>query len=246
MRRTALIVVLAIIACPFLHAQYAQLALGGGYECVVILTNKLPTEFSGGVDLRKGNGESWGTPFRVNGELSSSANVHVTIPAFGSVKLLLQGEPAASIGYLVVYGSGANTGSDVATTFFYNFYSGGQLVDSIGVPPVFQAQNYMFAVERSATVNTGFAWAPPWTPLPPFDITVTLYDAAGNQVQQKAVPFTGHSAKYFSEVFDGVPQNFVGHVRVVSPQSIRIAVLRFETVGAAFQLTSTPGTIFTP
>lgn len=244
MKRVALVLLLAILVCPSLYAQYAQLALGGGYECVIILTNKLSTEFNGGVNLRKGDGEAWDTPFRVNGQLASDTNVQVTLPPFGSVKLVLQGEPTAAIGYLVVYGSGANSGSDVAAAFFYNFYSGGRLVDSIGVPAGTQSLQHMFAVEKSATVNTGFAWAPPWTPIAPFEITVTLYDAAGNQVQQKTVPFTGHQAKYFSEVFDGVPANFVGHVRVVSPKSIRMAVLRFETVGDLFQLTSTPSTIF--
>lgn len=243
MRRAAFVVCLVIFACPCLHAQYAQLVLGGGYECVVILTNKLATEFNGGVDLRRGNGEPWNTPFQVNGEPSSSTDVDVTLPAFGSVKLLLQGEETTAIGYLVVFGSGVNSGGDVAVAFFYNFYSDGRLVDSVGVPRGALYTSHAFGVEKSAKVNTAFAWAPPWTSLPAFDITVRLYDAAGNQVQQKVVPYTGHFAKYFTEVFDGVPANFVGHVRVISPQSICLAVLRFETVGDLFQLTSTPSTI---
>ena len=244
MKRAALVLVLTMLACPFLQAQYAQLALGGGYECVIILTNKLATEFAGGVDLRKGDGLLWDTSFRVNGQLSSQTSVAVTLPAFGSIKLLLQGEPTVAVGYLLVYGSGANSGSDVAASFFYNYYSGGKLIDSIGVPASNQSYQHMFSVEKSTTVNTGFAWAPPWTPIGSFEITVTLYDVAGNQVQQKQVPFTGHLARYFTEVFDGVPANFVGHVGVVSPQVIRMAVLRFETVGDLFQLTSTPSTVF--
>jgi hypothetical protein len=246
MKKAAFVLVFAVFVSQSLQARYAQLALGGGYECVVILNNKLASEFKGGVDLRKGNGETWDTPFRVNGQSASDSSIEVTLPAFGSTRLLLQGEATARTGYLVVFGSGANTGSDVAVAFFYNFYSGGRLVDSVGVPPGSQSGRHMFAVEKTATVNTAFAWAPPWTPLPSFDITVTLYDSAGNQVQQKTIPFTGHLAKYFTEIFDAVPANFVGHVRVVSPQAIVMTVLRFETVGESFQLTSTPSDYFTP
>lgn len=247
MRRAVFVLVLAVLVSQSLYAGgYAQLALGGGYECVVILNNKLATEFNGGVDLRKGNGETWNTPFQVNGQPASGSSVSVTLPALGSVKLLLQGEPTISIGYLVVYGSGANTGTDVAVAFFYNFYSEGRLVDSIGVPQSSLSTGHMFAVEKSATVNTAFAWAPPWTALTPFDMTLTLYDTAGQQVQQKTVPYTGHTAKYFTEVFDGVPAKFVGQVRVVSPNAIGMTVLRFEAAGNLFQLTSTPSTLFNP
>lgn len=234
MRRASFVILLAILACQFLYpASYSQIAIGAGSECTIILNNKLGTQFTGALDLRKGNGETW-------------TSRQVTLAPYASFTITYAGTPAGvQIGYLEVVGTGASSANDVAVVVFYNFYSGGRLVDSIGIPRGEMSSGHIFAVQKSETVNTALAWSR-FDPTAPFDITLTLYAYAGDVVAQKTVSFTGHMAKYLDEIFSSVPIGLVGYVRVVSPQPISMTVLRFQTAGDVFQLTATPSTTFTP
>ena len=234
MRRASFVVLLAILASPISYAaSYSQIAMGAGSECTIILNNKLGSQFTGALDFRKGNGEAW-------------SSRQVTIAPYASFNITYSGTPAeVQAGYLEVVGTGASSANDVAVVVFYNFYSGGRLVDSIGIPRGEMSSGHIFAVQKSATINTALAWSR-FDPTAPFDITLTLYGYNGAVITQKTVSFTGHMAKYFDEIFGSVPMGLVGYVRVVSPQPISMTVLRFETVGDVFQLTATPSTTFTP
>ena len=241
MRRTSLVLFFGALVCASLQAvPFPQLAVGGGYECVIIVTSKVQAPFEGDLILREGNGAEWSTPFQVNGQPSAGAAIDVNLPALGTAKYVLTGGATYRVGYLEVYGSGPHTGDDIAVAVFYNYHSGGHIVDSVGVPRSYQYLAQLFPVERSAAVDTAFAWAR-FGITPAFDVTLTLYNAQGTQVQQKTVAFEGHTAKFFSEVFDNVPNGFVGHVRATSPQAIAIAVLRLDLT--RLQLTSTPSTM---
>jgi len=245
MKRVALSVLLWGVMGASLHAYtYPQFPLGAGYECVIIVTNKLQTAFTGAMLLREGNNQAWSVPYKVDGQPGPVGEwIYVNLPPLGSAKYVLQSDGPLHVGYLLFAGSGNNTDADAAVAFFYNYYSGGHLVDSTGIPDSRPSRGYFFPVEKSATVDTGFAWSGPAT-APTFDATVTLVNAAGTQVQQKTVTFNGHTAQFFTQIFDNVPNGFVGHVRIVCPaqQSLSVAVLRLDL--ATLQLTSTPATMF--
>jgi len=240
MKKTLMLLFLAgTFTFPLNAVTYPQLALGGGYECILLVTNKLETTFDGSFALFKRNRELWDTPFLVNGKPNEDASIQYTLAPLGSTKFLLQSDSDLEIGYLVGYGSGENSGTDVTVSFFYQFVQNGVLIDSVGVSASYSSLGNFFPVEKSAQVNSGFAWGRELA-LDPFDITLTLYDSGGLAVQEKTIPFTGHMAKFITEVFDDIPDGFIGHVRIVSPINISVIALRYVQVGEGFQLTTTP------
>jgi hypothetical protein len=56
----------------------------------------------------------------------------------------------------------------------------------------------------------------------------------------------GHLAKFFDELFDGVPAEFVGMMHVDSDGCLHTTGLRLEYTQTGFQLTSVPPDDFIP
>lgn len=74
-----------------------------------------------------------------------------------------------------------------------------------------------------------------------FNVRLKLFDADGKQLEEKTVPFTGHLARFFPEVFDSVAGNFAGKVLIEADQKIYLTVLRLESKSdGTVQLTSVP------
>jgi len=67
-----------------------------------------------------------------------------------------------------------------------------------------------------------------------------LYDSSGSQLQQKALAYSGHEARFVSELFENMPDGFLGRVQIESEQNIHLEVLRLDQTGSGFQLTATP------
>ena len=133
---------------------------------------------------------------------------------------------------------------DIAIAFFYNFSVEGQLVDSTGVPASDSGRRFIFPVRKSRRVDTGMAWSP-WLFFDDgdeFNVILTLFDSEGNQVDQVIRRFTGHEAFFFDQAFDGVPDEFLGKLSVEAIERLHLTVLRLETTGNGFQLTSVPPT----
>ncbi|UCF38116.1 MAG: hypothetical protein JSU96_04485, partial [Acidobacteriota bacterium] len=219
-----------------LLAQYIpHVALGGGYEIHVFLTNKLDSPFVGGLSLHQGNRQGWAGQINVDGQPGDPGWIAVNLSAKGTVRVRIQGDTALRSGYLIVWGTGENSGTDVAVSCFYNYLVAGKLIDSTGVPVSWANRGHHFAVEKSPAVNTGFAWSS-LSPNDPFEITLELYDSTGVKVQTKTRTFAGHLALFFTEIFDNVADGFVGHVRITSPTAVGMTVLRLENVSGGFQL----------
>lgn len=222
-----------------LGITYAQLALGGGYQCVLLLTNKTEVAWNGSVRLRSGNGEKWTRRWFLGSEdMSGLSEFSVAVPARGTAKFVLSSIDAeAEAGYLEIVTQSPGSGEgDLAVSFFYNFLINDRLVDSTGVPPSRQNQRFVLPVERSARVNTGFAWAPFLKP-GPFEVTLTLLDPSGKVLERQTVTFNGHWARFFTEVFEGVPDPFLGAVLFEAQESIYLTALRLEFTDTGFQLT---------
>jgi hypothetical protein len=142
--------------------------------------------------------------------------------------------PAVS-GWLEIH---AESGSDLrslATAFFYNFSSGGQLKDSCGVAPAIPELAVRFPVERSASTSTGVAVRKAQNP-----IQFRLYDESRVMVEEFSDQFEG--AKFIDELFSNVPDDFIGSVELVSTQPFYVTVLRMDMTPDGFQLTSIPAT----
>ncbi len=74
---------------------WAQLALGGGFECALLLSNKRDIEWSGQLHLPQGNDESWSGPRNLDGQdKAAAAEIPVTIAPRSTVKLCLSGDHA--------------------------------------------------------------------------------------------------------------------------------------------------------
>ncbi|MCH5372506.1 MAG: FxLYD domain-containing protein [Planctomycetes bacterium] len=137
-----------------------------------------------------------------------------------------------------------NSTDDLAVSFFYRYTGqGGQLIDSTGIAAGNRGTSFVVPVERGTGLDTGIAWAPTQAsdvPNTRFDFQATLVDGAGNVIQHKAIVMEGHSASFFSELFDAVPDEFVGRIGVDLPESLYLAALRLESAADQFQLTSVP------
>ncbi|MDA2929698.1 hypothetical protein MYX84_07095 [Acidobacteria bacterium AH-259-O06] len=235
-----------IALCIFQQASaitYPQLALGGGYKCILLVSNKKDFKWEGAIFLREGNDLAWSGNWSANGrDLTGFSSFSFTLPGKGSRKFILEGDSQLRAGYLELRGQSGFSTSDVVVSFFYNFILEGELVDSTGVLPASPDDEFVFPVEKDVKVNTGLAWVA-WLPsifTSPFEIAFTLYDSEGNLVQKKSLEYQGHSALFFDEVFDNVPDSFRGMIIMQSQEWMYLTVLRLEFTSTGFQLTSVP------
>lgn len=112
---------------------FPQLALGGGYQCVFIVSNKTSSAWQGTATLRQGNERAWSTVWTLNGaDRSGSAAFDISLDPSATAKFVLTGDTEGRAGYLVVAGRSGFSTADVALAFFYNFVDAGRLVDSTG------------------------------------------------------------------------------------------------------------------
>ena len=219
---------------------WAQFALGGGYECVLLLSNKRDTEWSGRLRLRQGNDEAWSGAWGLDGQdRTGSDEIPITIAPRATVRVCLSGDSAVRSGYLQLYAEGAFSVYDVAPGYFYRYLAGGQLQESVGAGAAPSGRTFWFPVEKNTTSDTGVAWAPDAVTAP-FLIILSLHDGSGSQLQQKTLTYSGHEAKFVSELFEGIPDGFLGRARIESEQNIHLEVLRLDRTNAGFQITSTP------
>lgn len=238
------LVLLICILCSIEVATattYPQLALGGGYQCVVIISNKFPDDFTGALRLRTGYDQPWATPVKINGKNAAGlAEFQIQIPAEGTEKFVIEGDNTVRAGYLEIIAKPASAIQNLTVSFFFNFFVAKRLTDSTGVPEATWSTRFTLPVERGNGVNTGFAWAPAYHDGKSFDIEVSLFDEEGHLIDSKDLTFDGHRASFFTEVFSGVPDPFVGRMAFKGSRDFYLTGLRLTMIQGGFQLTSTP------
>ena len=145
---------------------------------------------------------------------------HVTM---SNEKIVLTGGSRLNVGYLELAALEGFTSESVSVSFFYNLLSGNSLIDSIGVESSQASSNYIFPVEKGSAVDTGFAWAPAENSSQPREdteedvISLSLLDHEGRIHQKVELPFTGHYARFFSEVFEDLHRAAEGPFGVDDP-----------------------------
>ncbi len=238
-QRAETVVELPVVAGGAVPRTFAQLALGGEFECVLLVGNAGSTAWQGAATLWQGNQQPWENDWLLNGEDRSGTNqFEILIEPQGSRKFVLSGDEVAREGYLKIEGTQGAETAQLSTSFFYQLKSEAALLDSTGTPAPKPEAVYKFPVEKLVRGDTGFAYAP-FLDTGPFEITLTLYDTEGNQMGQSTRNFEGHSAEFFSETFD-VSDGFVGMLELRSASRIFLTILRLELSGEAFQLTAVP------
>jgi hypothetical protein len=231
------------------HATiFAQLALGGGYEAVILISNKTNRAWSGTVWVMQGNNQTWEGQWAVNGQNFTGKNgAPVALPPKGMAKFRLTGDKTTRAGYLEVGSDAISADVDVAISYFYEFRVNGVLQDTIGSPASAYGSRFYFAVERSSAIDTGIAWCPdPQYVSGPFPLGLTLYDQDGNMVRYRSYMFMEHEAQFISQLFTDLPSSFVGHLEIEAQGYLYVEVLRMERVPGGFQLTSTPADSYAP
>jgi hypothetical protein len=202
---------------------YPQVAVGGGYQVVIIISNKSDSNWSG-----------VGKPLKNDGTLDY-LTTQITLGPKETKKYVLTGGSTTKACGFEIYGNSGSLNSAVSVNFFYNYIQDEQLKDSTGVPKSQLAKKFTFPIERTSTVDTGLSIRRR-TNQPTTQVALTLIDANGNQLQQV---YTGSdSSGFISSLFTTVPASFVGSVVAESPDDFYIVVIRMESTQTGFQLTS--------
>jgi hypothetical protein len=244
MRRVWLFAILFLPTCAS-AVTFPQLALGGGYECVMLISNMKAVPWSGNFYVSQGNDALWSGEWSVNGQsFTGQEGFSVAIAPFATIELRIRGDAVTRSGYLEYYAVGAASDADVAASYFYQYFENGRLISSTGSPPSISSRVFVFPVAKTAAVNTGFAWAPDATTAE-FPITFTLYRTSGSgtgaQYRVARISYSGHAAKFFDEVFGITAEgSFTGHVTAEAPEAFHLEVLRLDRTDFGFLLTSTP------
>ncbi len=232
---------------------YPQLAIGGGFQVVLVVTNANDTPFDGYLLLPEFGPES-GRRWSLNGEdRTGSDRAPLSLPPLATRRLVLSAPDgaAAAAGSLQIGALGASSVHNLALSFFYKYSVGGELVDSIGVPSAAPAYHTTVPVERlpQDRVNTGVAIrvradpaaGPAASPEDPVYV-LALRDENGVLLAEAFGSFQG--ARYFDEFFaDTLPSAipFTGSLRIESETPFYLVVLRQQLLGGdRFQLTGIP------
>jgi hypothetical protein len=219
---------------------YSQLALGGGYRCILLLSNGSDEEWEGIGRLNQGNSKPWNTPWSVNGTPSSGSSFDINLPPHSSAKFVLDGDPSVLTGFFNVESKKGFRSDSIVPSFFYLYRIGARMIDSTGGPYSKVGNLFSFPVERNQEVNTGVAWAPDNSLGQGAQIQARLYNAQGELIRNKSVAFNGHQSQFVDEIFGTLPQTFLGSMQLESDSPFVLTIIRLQQAGSGFQLTSVP------
>jgi hypothetical protein len=234
---------------------WPQLALGGGYQAVILISNKKSTEWTGQFFPKQGHENAWAGAWRVNGQnYTGQASVNIVVPGYTTTRVVLTGDDAVPVqtGYLFMWGTGPSSAYDVSISYFYEYYRDGKLALSNGSIESAPHTTFYFPLEYSAGVNTAIAWAPEISTTPKeFNMTATLYltdkSGVGRPYASKTFPYSGHAAQFVTEIFPELSNaDFKGFLKLEAQYNVFLEVLRMDSTDSGFLLTSTPPDFTTP
>ena len=225
-----------------LSAVYPQLAIGGGFDVVLMISSRTTQAWTGRVYLDGGlwpSDRSW----QLDGQdMTGQTSFAVNLDPQATHRFVLSSSADAAVdGWMALRAEADSRPQDVAAAFFYNLSGDAGLSDSTGVSPAQLGRSFFFPVERSTTqasVLTGLALRSLVG-----TVFLDLYDAQGEYVLDVRVPEDG--ALLVSEAFPDLPADFVGSIVASSGSgSFFLTVVRVEvTEASGIQLTSVPATV---
>jgi len=230
---------------------YPQIAVGGGCETVVTITNPAGTGWSGRLIFKKGNEEDFSVPLKADGILFGPDSTW-QVAAGSTARYVITSDGAQTAGYLRIETLSGPPSEQLVTGIFFRIRDvQGRVTDLAATYPIKPARRLVFPVEKGATSDTGIALLPAGPQVPGRPITFRLINQAGSLVQEVQPGFTGHMAKMAGEIFDKLPPAFLGSMVIDSPIDLYLLVLRLDMSGPSVQLTGTmpsavPGTLSSP
>jgi hypothetical protein len=217
--------------------RYPQIAVGGGYETVIAISNPTDQRWAGQLSFKAGAHIDFPLPLKANGQ-SIGAVSSWTVEAGGTASLVITCDAEATGGYLeITTQSGPSEDRLVTAGFFRLRNSSGIPVDLVGTYAPKPVRKAVFPIDRSPSADTGVAILAPEPLSGP--VIFTLRDTSGLTTQIVQMSLNGQVALMASEIFDQLPPSFVGSVTVESPEWVHLLVLRVEMSQGMVQLTGT-------
>ena len=205
---------------------YPQLAVGGGYEVVLLIENNSSSAWRGRAE-----------PLLKDGSLDFLVT-DLSLAAGETRKMTFSGGSETKATGLEIFGYPGYPTSALSVAYFFNYFENGKLTDTFGLPKGQGAEKFTLPVEETAAISTGVA-----ARRLPYEtdssVTLTLRDAQGKQIGR--VTRSCDFAAFVFEIFPGLPEGFIGSMTVESDTRFFMTVLRMEEQpGGGVQFTSCP------
>lgn len=202
----------------------SQIVDGGGNPTQILLMNPSGTAQSvGTVQLFDDNGVPLALDF---GNLTGPQNsLDFTLPPDGMVKFATTGNGALQVGYAVVT---VSSGPLPVGNGIFQFRQASGLVSQAGVPDSPQTSSARLYVEVASAPlsrNTGIAVVNRNPAASVLTLTLNGLDGS-TQVATLTLGPNGHTAKYITQLFAGLPADFSGVLNVASTQPNSFLTLR--------------------
>jgi len=202
-----------------------QVADGGGYQTEWLLLNPSNTPLTGKVTFRRSAGTAW--PLEIQGGAVSEQPY--SIPAHGLIRWTTAGSDAdTAVGYCLLIpdvGQAAPAGGAVI-----RYLPAGGLQSETGLPFLPLTSSSGTYWEIGPDLNTGIALVNPSDREQ--QISLQLFVRDGNeQVRRTQVTVVagGHTAKFLTELFSGLPAASRGYLRIGAPAPCGFLPLRMRT-----------------
>ena len=231
---------------------YPHLVLGGGFQVVVLTTNPTDQPWEGSMrlpDFGSGSGRTW----MHNGvDRTGSDGAPLILEPQATMRHVLAAPSGSPIwsGVFQIEGGNGSSATDLAVTFFLEYWLEDELVDMVGVAASPAAHRVSIPVEvsPSTSTDTGIAFRRPrdagTAGDEPEPFQMTLFDEDGESLD--TIPVEAEGARFASEFFpDHAGQGeFIGSILCESHDPFHLVALRQRLLeGGRFHLTGVPAAI---
>ncbi|MBZ5500519.1 MAG: hypothetical protein LAP85_29350 [Acidobacteriia bacterium] len=144
---------------PRKDLAFAQIAVGGGYESVLNLTNRGTSSYNGTLSLFRASGQAW-SPL-VNGNAITNGKMDFSLEPSATRTVRITGSGGVEAGFATIKASGQDLTSFLEGTLTYYVLSEGRVVDSIGVLP--SSETYLATIPFDDFSTIALALANPNT-----------------------------------------------------------------------------------
>ena len=231
---------------------YPHLVVGGGFQVVVLTTNPTDRTWEGSMqlpDFGAGSGRSW---IHNGVDRTGGDGTPLLLGSQATMRHVLAAPPGSPIwsGVFQIEGRNGSSASDLAVTFFLEYWLDGELVNMVGVTASPAAHRVSIPVEvsPSTSTNTGIAVRRPRSGgnagNEPAPFRMSLFDADGEALD--TVPVEEEGARFASEFFpEHVGQReFIGSILCESQDPFHLVALRQRLLeDGRFHLTGVPAAI---
>lgn len=218
---------LLLFAIPAQSAVFPQLALGGGYENLLLVSNTSQFTWSGTIAAFQGFRQPWAGQIKIAGRAVTSH--HIDIPAFGVVNILLQGDERVRSGYLEIRATDPERDKDITAKLFCRQLTAlGLHISTTEMRGTQAAMEHSIPFEITPWSLTGLAFAADTER--PFPVSITVYGETGWPVDSINITYDGHRAALVTELLPSLLSQvwWRGTLRITSEKPLYVEAVRIE------------------